>query len=213
MAQFLNDLFFGFDKAILQFYHTLLTIMGDFLTPVMKFITFIGEKGAIVLLVALVLMLFSKTRKTGVAMFGAVCCGAIFTNIILKDLIARPRPFETVELFHEWWLAAGAPAENGFSFPSGHVTAMMSSMTALVLSGNKKYVYFALPSVILMAASRNYLMAHYPSDALAAMIVGLIAGIIAHLIANAIWNFIKNKKNLKLFDFILNFDIIKHKKV
>ncbi|MCP6571144.1 hypothetical protein NL494_28655, partial [Klebsiella pneumoniae] len=69
------------------------------LTPLAKFITLIGEKGLVLFALAFIFMLFSKTRKLGVCLFGAVCCGALITNIILKDLIARPRPFEAMADF------------------------------------------------------------------------------------------------------------------
>ena len=52
----------------------------------------LGEKGIIFFLLALIFMCFSSERDTGVCVFGAVCCGALITNIILKDSIARPRP-------------------------------------------------------------------------------------------------------------------------
>lgn len=63
---------------------------GAVLTPLMKVITFLGEKGIIFFLLALIFMCFSSERDTGVCVFGAVCCGALITNIILKDSIARP---------------------------------------------------------------------------------------------------------------------------
>ena len=172
-AQWLNTAFAGYDKAILKIMHSLAGALGPVLTPLMKLITFLGEKGLLLLLLSLVLMCFARTRRIGVCVFGAVCCGALITNFILKDWIARPRPFETVDLYRQWWQAVGSPAEDGYSFPSGHVTAAAAGMTALCLMRGRKLVVPSVIVVLLMAISRNYLMAHYPSDVLFAAIIGV----------------------------------------
>ena len=82
-ATWLNTAFAGFDNAILEFMHTLEEAAGGFITPLAKFITLIGEKGLWMFALAFVLMMFAKTRKLGICLFGAVCCGALITNIIL----------------------------------------------------------------------------------------------------------------------------------
>ncbi len=206
-ALWLNSFFAGYDGVILSLLHSIETVLGPVLTPLMKLITLLGEKGLIMFLLSFVMMCFSKTRKTGVCLFGAVCCGALITNIILKDTIARPRPFETVELYKQWWMAVGSPAEDGFSFPSGHVTAAASGMTALTLMRGKKLVVPSLVIVVLMAISRNYLMAHYPSDVLAACFVGLFSGFAAWFIANLIYRFLEEHTDVPLFSFVLDFDL------
>lgn len=212
MADWLNLNFYSFDRNILEFMHELAENCGEVLTPVMKFITMIGEKGLWMFALAAVLMCFSKTRKIGVCLFGAVCCGALITNVVLKDWVARLRPFEwNPELYGSWWQAVGSPAEEGFSFPSGHVTAAMAGITALVLAWRKKWMLLGYLYVIIMAFSRNYLMAHYPSDVLAAVIVGAISGVVAWFITKGIYYLLEKHKEKKLFKFILEFDLIKRK--
>ena len=117
IAQWLNTAFAGYDYAILQALHNLAGAAGGFFTPLCRAITLLGEKGILFLVLGIVLMLFPKTRKVGICMFGAVCCGALITNFWLKDFVARPRPL-TVEPFRTWWQAAGAYAESEYSFPS-----------------------------------------------------------------------------------------------
>ncbi len=207
-AQWLNSAFAGYDEGILSALHSLSQAAGGVLTPLMKIITFLGEKGLLFFLLALGLMCFSKTRKTGLCLFGAVCCGALITNIILKDLVARPRPFESQELFRQWWTAVGAPAEEGFSFPSGHVTAAAAGMTALCLCRGRKMLALGVPVVLLMGISRSYLMAHYPSDVLFAMAVGLFSGFAAWLIAGLIYRFLQDRRDrLPFFAFLLDMEL------
>ena len=69
-AIFLNSFFAGYDKAILSFMHTL-SKLGVVLTPLMKLITLIGEKGLVFFLLAFVCLCFARTRKFGVCVFGA----------------------------------------------------------------------------------------------------------------------------------------------
>ena len=207
-ALWLNEFFSGYDNAILSLMHSLATALGAVLTPLMKVITFLGEKGIIFFLLALIFMCFSSERDTGVCVFGAVCCGALITNIILKDTIARPRPFETVEQFREWWMFVGSPFEDGFSFPSGHVTACAAGMTALSLMKGKKLVVPSVVIVLLMAISRNYLMAHYPSDVLVAAIIGVASGFIAWGITRVIFRFLEDRRDsMPIAELVLDFDI------
>ena len=135
----LNTIFAGYDEALLGLMHRLAGSAGGVLTPLCKLITLLGEKGLLFFAVSIALMLFPKTRRAGVCMFGAVCCGALITNVILKDMIARPRPFQTVPLYREFWNFIGAPAEDGYSFPSGHVTAAAAGMVSLCLSRGRKH--------------------------------------------------------------------------
>lgn len=207
MADILNTVFAGYDKAILTVMHFLGEYLGVVLTLPMKIITLLGEKGLIFFLLALVLMCFSKTRKTGVCVFGAVCCGALITNIILKDWVARPRPFEALDLYRMWWNDIGAPAEDGFSFPSGHVTAAAAGMTALCRAEGKKYLKPGIIWVLLMAVSRNYLMAHYPSDVLFAAIFGVASGFIAWEITKLIFRFLEEHDDNRLCALALDFDV------
>lgn len=206
-ATWLNTAFAGFDNAILEFMHTLEEAAGGIITPLAKFITLIGEKGLWMFALAFVLMLFARTRKLGICLFGAVCCGALITNIILKDLVARPRPFEAMAPFLKYWKAVGSPAEDGFSFPSGHVTAAAAGMSAIMFVRGKKWILPSALYVFLMCFSRNYLMAHYPSDVLAASIVGLFSGFVAWLIGSFIWEYIDDNDDLPFFRTLRHFSL------
>ncbi|MBR1455599.1 MAG: phosphatase PAP2 family protein [Oscillospiraceae bacterium] len=211
IALWLNTAFSGYDYGILGALHTAAEYAGSVLTPVMKLITLLGEKGLLMFLLALVLVCFPRTRKMGVCVFGAVCCGALITNIILKDLVARPRPFETLDVYRQWWTAVGAPAEDDFSFPSGHVTAITAGMTALCLTCRRRnrglLVSGTVVAVLLMAISRNYLVAHYPSDVLFAAVIGLLSAFIAYVITLLIFRLLEDHDDLPLCADLLDFDV------
>lgn len=207
-SDFINNIFSSFDSSLLGACHSAAEHAGAILTPLARVVTFIGEKGIVFFALALLLVMFRKTRRTGVCLFGAVCCGALIGNIILKDLVARPRPL-TTEAYSAWWSFVGSPAEDGFSFPSGHVTAAMAGVTALCLSCRRKTMLLDYIYVLLMAFSRCYLMAHYPSDVMAAVLIGGISAVIAFFIAKWIFIMLEKHREKRLFGFILDFDLQK----
>ncbi len=203
-ALWLNSFFSGYDSSILSFAHKMAELAGSFLTPLNKLITLLGEKGILFFLLAIVLMLFPRFRRTGVCIFGAVCCGALITNIILKDHIARPRPFETVDQFRQWWEYIGAPSEGDFSFPSGHVTAAAAGVAGLCLMRGRRWFIPGAIWVLLMMFSRNYLMVHYPSDVLFGMLIGVFSGFVAAVITQLIFRFLENHDGEgRFYDFCL----------
>ena len=209
VAEWLNTSFSGFDHAILSVLHELALLTNGNLNWIFKFISLFAEKGLFLILLSIFLMLFKKTRKFGICMFGAIGAGAILTNFILKDMVARPRPYMSGILeYKDWWQYAGMVTESDFSFPSGHTTAMTAAMMSLVYIAKTKKKYWCIPFIFLMGISRNYLMVHYPTDVIGGMISGLVGATIAYFITLLIYKIIEKYKDVKLFNFIKNFDII-----
>ena len=206
MAQWLNTAFASFDGAVFGALNSLAVSMGGFLTPFFKIVSYLGEKGLFFIAFSLILMLFKKTRRWGFTTLLAIGIGALFTNVIIKDLVARPRPY-TDPAYTGFWQAVGAIEESEFSFPSGHTTVTMVSMTVLFLTFNKKWSWMGFLFVLLMAVSRVYLVAHYATDVIFAMVVGLIAGIIAYLVAKLFYNWLNKNKRTKFARFFLNSDV------
>ena len=206
-AKWLDGTFAGFDGAILEFYHKFAELCGVILTPIMHAITITGDKALVLLLLSFALCFFAKTKKVGICMLFSIGCGALMTNVILKETICRVRPYEASALFREFWTFVGAHMESEFSFPSGHATAAAAAATGLWLAGGKKYLAISIPYVALMAASRNYFMVHYPTDVIAGAIVGTVGGIIAYLITLLIYRILNKYQDKKFFAFVLNFDV------
>ncbi len=184
------------DFSILDFIRE--NIACPVLDVIMKFITATGEQGIIWIVLALICLCFKKTRRCGAAMIIALLLAFIFGNLIIKPLVARPRPFivrpETV-------LIIDPPGE--YSFPSGHTFIAFSAATAL-FCGNKKFGIPALIYGALMGFSRLYLYVHFPTDVLCGALFGIITGVTGHFAVVLFMNvFNKEKRKNKMNSYAI----------
>ena len=105
-------------------------------------------------------------------MLAAIVCGALITNVLVKNLVARPRPFaDEARAFYDWWQYIGAPHASKNSFPSGHTSASFAAAVVLILN-RWRGRWVALVLAVLIAFSRLYLYVHFPTDVLGGALVG-----------------------------------------
>ena len=190
----------SFDMSVFTFFGE--QIQGAVMNIVAEFITFFGGSEFVtpMAVLGLVLSFFKKTRKFGLSVLFAVLVGTLVTNLIMKPLFARPRPYVYYAdnpLFMSWYEFAGAHIESDKSFPSGHTTAAFEIGVALFLVLNKKYSWIFPVFSTLVGLSRIYLMVHYVTDVLGGVLVGTFAGIMGYVIMTAIM------KNTKIAEFDL----------
>lgn len=193
IAEWINTTFAAFDQWMALWVHNLYAIGGGFFTPFFEAISWIGHDGIPLIVLSVGLLVHPKTRKYGTAMLLGLGIGALFTNLVLKVLIARPRPYsEETRLFFQsdiyqsLWMRVGQNMESDKSFPSGHTTAAFASMTALFFMGNKKVSWMAFIFAALMAIARIYLVVHFASDVLGGILVGFPSGLLAAFLAKKI---------------------------
>ena len=173
------------ELSILDWIQTLHT---PFLDKIMVFITRLGDAGIIWIMLSIVLLLIPKTRKSGAVMVVALVVDVLLCNIVLKNLVARTRPYDVNTGVH--LLVAKL---HDYSFPSGHTAASFASVTALYLAGEKKLWKFALVLACLIAISRLYLYVHYPTDVLGGVLVGIAAGYGGYRVVKALEQYKKEK--------------------
>ena len=99
-----------------------------FLDVVMPFVSTLGNAGFIWIALTIVLLISKKHRKTGILMALALVFDVILCNGILKNAIARTRPFDVNTAIS---LLVKKPTD--YSFPSGHTAASFAAVTALFL--------------------------------------------------------------------------------
>ena len=161
----------------LRFLDFLQTIHTPLLDKILAFITSLGNAGIIWIVLAVVLLILPKTRRTGIIVAAALLMDLILCNLILKNLVARVRPYDVNTA-----IAILIKKPLDFSFPSGHTAASFAAMTALFLAKMKKAWIAALVRAVLIAFSRLYFYVHYPTDVLGGAIVGILSGIIGYAI-------------------------------
>ena len=175
----------NFDWTILHWIqNTLVCPAMDFLMPK---ITLLGNGGAVWILSAVGLLATKKYRKYGAFLLAGLAIGVLIGNLTLKPLVARPRPCwldESVQLL------IANPAD--YSFPSGHTLSSVIGATGLT-KANRKFSLAAIPLAALIAFSRLYLSVHFPTDILAAAVLGVAIGLLTCVIGDKLWTALAKK--------------------
>ncbi len=198
-TQFDGNLLIGIQEAL----------NADWLTPIMKVITYFGEGGAFWIALCLALMFFEKTRRLGIVCAFSLILTFISCNLILKPTIDRARPWEVFEAVKPF-----LPHPGDASFPSGHTANFIGPawgmfLATLPLKSESGRSYDLVPCLgwngigadarvmhrlsialvimgVLVGISRLYLGVHYPSDVVCGMLLGMICGAIVYAIITKI---------------------------
>lgn len=144
----------------------------SFLDFFMSKITFLGNKGLIWIVAAIIMMFFKKYRKTGVMIGAGLSAGAVIGNVLLKNLIARERPC---------WINKSVQVlisiPQDYSFPSGHTLSSFVAAT-IIMHSDRRMGIAAYVLAIMIAFSRLYLYVHFPTDVLTGALIGIVIGLI-----------------------------------
>ena len=165
--------------------HSVLTwiithLRETWLTPIVTFVTSLGNAGAIWILLSLILLIRPKTRRCGLAMLAALLLGVLVGNLALKNIIARPRPFAAYTDI----VPLVIPMDP-YSFPSGHTLSSFCAATACFAYHRKAGAACSILA-LLIGLSRLYIGVHYPTDVLGGMVLGIILGLISACIVDKI---------------------------
>ena len=172
---------------ILYFFNGLHT---EILDSIMIFLTQLGDKGIIWIVLAIALLFHSETRICGIFILISLGLGLIIGNGIIKNLMARPRPYwidESITLL--------IPGLSDYSFPSGHTLASFEA-AIMIFMFDKKWGIPALILAILIGISRMYLFVHFPTDVLAGALLGTAISLIVYYFGNKIVNKFLEKQNV-----------------
>lgn len=173
------------DGAILLWIQN--TLRGA-LDPLVCFYTHLGDKGLLWIAACLLLLLWKPTRKAGLLGLFAMVLGFLVTNVTLKHLFARPRPWLDVP-----GLTALVNEPDPNSFPSGHTCSAFAAALAWAPALPKRWMgVCGLALAAAMGLSRLDVGVHYPSDVLAGCIIGCLCA----LAARALWTHFEKRRKL-----------------
>ena len=148
-------------------------LRAGWLDPIMKFITYLANGGALWIAICVLLLILKKTRTTGLVCSISLASTFLLNNIILKNVVARTRPYEAIEELNRI-----IGAQSDYSFPSGHSGASFAVAVVIFMEMPKKYGVPALILAALIALSRLYVGVHYPSDVIAGILTGTVYAVI-----------------------------------
>lgn len=180
MTAILDQLAVSFDLPILDWIQShLQSGVLDFLMPI---ITLFGDGGVFWIAVAVLLLIFPKTRKTGLGMGFALILGLLVCNLTLKPLAHRIRPYDFQWQNFQIEIPLLVDGLHDYSFPSGHTIASFEAATVL-LKNSKKMGIPAMILAVLIAFSRLYLYVHYPTDVIFSVFAGILFAFIGDALA------------------------------
>jgi undecaprenyl-diphosphatase len=153
----------GFDISLLT---SVVQHRNPLLDDVMMFLSVIGDRGLLWLTLAAIGLLFTDRKPAAWRLALAIFCTFLVVDVALKAVFARPRPYEvlsSVELL--------IPRPTSSSFPSTHAAmGIAGAMAGARLFPGAAWALW--PIAILVALSRVYVGAHWPSDVLAGGLMG-----------------------------------------
>ena len=154
------------DSSISQWVQQL---RGPVMDPIMLTMTLLGDTRLATLIVALVVIGLLSVRRWWLSLH-LVCVGlsAMLSVSVIKSVIGRARPVIADGSLHS------------LSFPSGHActAALIAGLLAVLLAYRKesstRYTIYAVATLMasLVAFSRVFLLAHWPSDVIAGLALG-----------------------------------------
>jgi undecaprenyl-diphosphatase len=138
-------------------------------------LSIIGRGSAVWFAITLALVLTDRSRlRAGGVVIAAVLLALSMTDLVIKPLVARARPFETAVATR---VIDRRPLT--YSFPSGHAAgSFAAAMTITRLWPAGRVAIWVL--AILVSLSRIYVGVHYPLDVIGGAILGLASAWIAH---------------------------------
>lgn len=153
-----------------------------FLTMFFRIVTLLGEGGIFWIAVAVILLFFKKTRRSGICIGASLLIGVIVGNGIIKNVVARPRPYDAIA-----GIESVVSHLSDYSFPSGHSLCCFEAATALAMN-RTKWAIPAYVGAVLVAVSRLFLFVHYPTDVICGALLGVLFGVLGSLAAGAIYD-------------------------
>ena len=170
----------------LGFFKWLEGLRTGFLNTIFEGITMLGEETLIILLV--VALWFAVDKKLAQQVF-FVTATSLSVNGIIKNFAKVPRPFT------KGVSCVRPDTATGYAFPSGHTQGFATWSSFFAVKFKKTWLTILVAVLVgLVAFSRLYLGAHYPSD----VIIGVALGVGLSILGNYLFEKVKDVKKLYL---------------
>ena len=139
------------------------------LDPIVSVYTKLGDAGLLWIALSLAMLLWKPTRRAGMLSLAAMVLGLIVTNLTIKPLLERPRPWL------DWPIDPLVTEKDPNSFPSGHTCAAFAAGLSWARTLPWRWGRIAaVIAAVCMGLSRLYVGVHYPTDVLAGAVIGAL---------------------------------------
>ena len=139
------------------------------LDPVVSLYTQLGNAGLLWIALSLAMVLYKPTRRAGAAALMAMALGLLITNITIKPLVERARPWLA------WPIEPLVVERDPNSFPLGHTCAAFAAGLCWARALPWRWGRIAaVIGAVCMGLSRLYVGVHYPTDVLAGALIGAL---------------------------------------
>ena len=161
-------------------------IHNPVLNKIMLFMTFLGDAGKVWFLLIALTAYFKRSLYIGTSLFLSLALAFISAEVVIKRIFERERPCNKIA--EELLIMKKIP--NFYSFPSSHSATSFAMVTASFFVCGTGITVFMLVIAIGISLSRFYLQAHYLTDVLCGIILGILSGVLmvrlTYVILNAI---------------------------
>ncbi|MBQ1389658.1 MAG: phosphatase PAP2 family protein [Clostridia bacterium] len=141
-----------------------------FLNKLMRFLTFLGDQGKIWLLIIALEVWKTQSLYVFVSMFVSVLFAFILSEVIIKRIVGRVRPCHKID--EEDLILKKIPKY--YSFPSSHSATSFAMLTMCIIHCDFLTVLVVFVLAAGISFSRFYLQAHYFTDVMCGIAIGII---------------------------------------
>ena len=141
-----------------------------FMNSFMRFLTFLGDQGKIWVLTLALILYFKRSLYVGLSILISVLFAFISSEVIIKRMVCRVRPCHKID--EDELVLKRIPKY--YSFPSSHSATSFAMVTLTMVHCNAWATLAVLILAIGISFSRFYLQAHYMTDVVCGILIGIV---------------------------------------
>ena len=153
---------------------SVMKIHNPILNKIMLFMTFLGDAGKVWFLTIAVIVYFKRSVYIGTSLFLSLAVSFLSAEVVIKRIFERERPCNKID--EELLILKKIP--NFYSFPSSHSATSFAMATAAFMLCGTGITVCVFVIALGIAFSRFYLQAHYMTDVICGIAIGIISGLL-----------------------------------